>query len=192
MADETQAPEDEQEFAQWLDELESEEDKAVAVAEREDKQAQKPVQAHKAQKDDEAVVTRTEYLEDKFLASATDQEKALFAIYAHGVETPREMQAAIDLAKTNASEADKLMGADGRGEGRREGHRAGEGSLRRRSHHSRSGVSQDDAAGGVRRPRRAGPRESGHARQFQALERSSRFGRGYHSPTSVHAALPLT
>jgi hypothetical protein len=111
MAESIQAPEDEQEFSAWLDDLESEEDKAVAVAEREDKQAQKPVQAHKAQKDDEAVVTRTEYLEDKFLAQATDQEKALFAIYAHGVETPREMQAAIDLAKTNASEADKLMGA---------------------------------------------------------------------------------
>jgi hypothetical protein len=112
MAEEIQAPEDEQEFAQWLDELESEEDKAVAVAEREDKQAQKPVQANKAQRDDEAVVTRTEYLTDKFLATASDQEKALFAIYSHGVETPREMQSAIDLAKTNAAEAAKVMGEE--------------------------------------------------------------------------------
>jgi hypothetical protein len=112
MPDSTQAPDEEQEFAQWLDELESEEDKAVAVAEREDKQAQKTDHQQKAKHEEEAVVTRTEYLADKFLTTASDQEKKLFAIYSRRVETPREMQDAIDLAKSSAAEAADLMSAE--------------------------------------------------------------------------------
>jgi hypothetical protein len=112
MPDSTQAPDEEQEFAQWLDELESEEDKAVAVAEREDKQAQKTDHQQKAKHEEEGVVTRSEYIADKFLSDATDDEKRIFAIYRKGDEDPRQMSALIDLARTKVAEADKTLSAE--------------------------------------------------------------------------------
>ena len=106
------APDEEQEFAQWLDELESEEDKAVAVAERENQREKKVEQAKKAEHEETEVVTRSEYLADRFLESASEDEKRLFTIYRRGDEDPRQMQAVIDMAKTKAAEAAKTLSTE--------------------------------------------------------------------------------
>jgi hypothetical protein len=98
---------EEKEFGSFLDELEAEGEQAMAAAEREDQQHQKHEKAKKAEREEDGVVTKAEYMADKFLASASATEKTLFGIYRHGAETPDQIRRAIELARTNAAEAEK-------------------------------------------------------------------------------------
>lgn len=103
---------EEQEFSQFVDALEDEGEQVMAEADRVDQQAKKQAQAKKAEHEDDGVVTKTEYMADKFLASASEEEARLFAIYRRGDEDPRQLKAIMELAQTKAAEAEKVMGAE--------------------------------------------------------------------------------
>lgn len=105
-------PDEEQEFAQYVDALEAEGEQVMAEADRVDQQAQKQAQAKKAEHEDSGVVTKTEYMADKFLASASEEEARLFAIYRRGDEDPRQLKGIIELAQTKAAEAARAIGEE--------------------------------------------------------------------------------
>lgn len=112
MAEFTYTPDDEEVVSQWVEEVEATGEQVMEASDREDQQAQKQEKAKKSQAEEEGVVTRTEYLADKFLDSASEEEKRLFAIYRRGDEDPRQMRAIIELAQTKAAEASKALSAE--------------------------------------------------------------------------------
>lgn len=100
-------------YDEWVDELESpEEDAAVAAAEHDDDKAAKQARVKKAHDEEDGVVTKAEYMADKFLSGASEEEARLFAIYRRGDEDARQLKGIIELAKTKAAEAAKALGQE--------------------------------------------------------------------------------
>jgi carbonic anhydrase len=97
-------------YDRWLAALE--EDDEVEFEEvpeevnRDDKRALKVAQQTKHVMEGFLTEQKVEDMKDKFIASASDTAKELFAIYCTGDEDPKQLKRIMDLAKTKAAETE--------------------------------------------------------------------------------------
>lgn len=110
MAEETEVTAEEtDEFGKWLDELadDDEPSDAEVKAEHEDSKALKVAQQTKKVVTEFITEQKVDDMTEKFLATASDTAKELFAIYRTGDEDPKQLKRIMDLAMTKAAETEK-------------------------------------------------------------------------------------
>ena len=106
---EVQTDSEDAEYDKWLAALE-EDDEVVTEeevkAEHEDDKALKVARSTQKVVSEYITEQKVEDMKDKFIASASDTAKELFAIYCTGSEDPKQLKRIMDLAKTKAAETE--------------------------------------------------------------------------------------
>ena len=107
---EVQVDSEDAEYDKWLAALEEDDEpevtEAEVQAEHEDDKALKVARSTQKVVSEYITEQKVEDMKDKFIASASDTAKELFAIYCTGNEDPKQLKRIMDLAKTKAAETE--------------------------------------------------------------------------------------
>jgi hypothetical protein len=107
---EVQVDSEDAEYDKWLAALEEDDEEEVTEAEvqaeHEDDKALKVARSTQKVVSEYITEQKVEDMKDKFLSSASDTAKELFAIYCTGSEDPKQLKRIMDLAKTKAAETE--------------------------------------------------------------------------------------